>query len=180
HVSAKSGAKCAARIIWRRRAVFHHPYFSNSVRSTMDHSRLGALRCGSLLAVERWGSLLVVSTGAASWVASRRSCVAGGCICAARSKPSGPQLPCPLSNTDLQLVSLHVRHRHDLPLCCRAAPCAAAKSRSRPQRSATVLRSWNDSRVSVVKHRDYRLLQPAGPGGADISIFRKLRARHDL
>ena len=164
-------AKRAARIIWWRRAVFHHAYFSNPVRSAMDHSRLGA---------RRRGSLLVVSTGAASWVASRRKCAAGGCICATRFKPSGPQLPCPLCNTDLQLVSLYLRHRHRLPLCSRATPRPAAKSRSRPQRPAAVLHSWNDSRVSVIKHRDCRLLQPAGHGGADISIFRKLRARHDL
>ena len=42
HARGESGAKRAARIIWWGRAVFHHAYFSNPVRSAMDHSRLGA------------------------------------------------------------------------------------------------------------------------------------------
>src|SRR5206468_12010075 len=105
---------------------------------------------------------------------------AGSWIRAARSKPGGFYLSCPFRNADLQLVPLYIWHRDHLPLRCRAPSCAAAKSCPWSQRTTVALHPRHYSCVFVVKHRNRRLLQPAGRGGAHIPIFWKLRARHEL
>src|SRR5437867_942689 len=137
----------------------------------MDHSWLGT---------RGRRSLLVVPSGAASSPPPCGNCSAGDCVCAARASPRSPQLSRPFRNADHQLVPLYLWHRDHLSLCCRATSSAAAKSCPRPQRAAAALLARHDSRVSVVKHRDCRLLQPAERSGAHIPIFRQLRARHEL
>ena len=130
HTAHEPGTERAAGAVRRRDAVFHHPDFPDRIRSTMDHSGLGAGRRSALLAF---------SAGAASGPASGRRRFACRGIRSSGAQSGRAQLSSARRVPDSQLVSLHLRNRDGLPVRRRAITGAAAQSGARAQCAAVTL-----------------------------------------
>ena len=122
YIAYKPGTQLATGALRRRRAVFHHTDFPDPIRSTMDHSGLGAGRRSAMLAL---------SSGAASRAASDRRRFARRHIRSPGAQSSCAELSSPRCIPDFQLVPLHIRDRNGLPVRRRAITGVTAQSPAR-------------------------------------------------
>jgi hypothetical protein len=129
HTAHEPGTQRATGALRRRCAVFHHTDFPDPIRSTMDHSGLGAGRRSAVLAL---------SSGAASRATFGRRRFARRGIRSPGAQSSRAQLSSARRVPDFQLVPLHIRDRDGLPVRRCAITGAAAQSHARAQCAAAI------------------------------------------
>src|SRR5204863_8601002 len=145
HTNHEPGTQRATGALRRRCAVFHHTDFPDPIRSTMDHSGLGAGRRSAVLALSSGATSRATFGG--YWFARRR-------IHSPGAQSSRTQLSSARRVPDFQLVSLHIRDRDGLPVRRCAITGGAAQSRARAQCAAVTLYAWHRARLLHREHRD--------------------------